>query len=343
MGWTVVNTTRAVRVSGQAAVEALQAAGCQVRHSPKNGPFPEDEVIEVLQEADAVIASMEPYNARVFAACPRLKQVSRCGVGTDAIDMAAATAAGVLVTNTPSAMTEAVADFAFGLMLGIARHIAKGDALMRDGRWDQLQGVELYRKTLGLVGLGRIGTAVARRAAGFSMRVLAYDPPVAEAVRAGRSLPGTPEITFTDLDTLLAQSDFVSLHMPATSENRGVFNAERFAQMKPTAYFINTARGSLVNEADMLEALTAGRIAGAGLDVFAKEPLPPDHPLRNAPNTVLAPHNGSNAQESVREMNRLSAQNILDLYHRQRPVSVCNPEVWEASNLRVRDHWEGGN
>jgi D-3-phosphoglycerate dehydrogenase / 2-oxoglutarate reductase len=328
MSWKVLVTARAFWVSGQKAQEALEAAGCEVARSPQAGPVPEAELIELLADCDGVVGSSDPYTANVFAACPRLKIVSRCGVGTDSVDMAAATAAGVIATNTPGAMTEAVADYTFGLMLAIARRIPEGDALIRSGGWGEYPGVLISGKTLGLVGAGQIGQGVLRRALGFGMRVLAYDPPL----QARGALEGA---TFTDLDTLLAESDFVSVHAPAMPETRNMFNAARFAQMKPSAYFINTARGALVDEEALRDALERGVIAGAATDVYQQEPLPSDHPLRNAPRCVLTPHNAFNAVEAAAEMSLLSAEAILDLMRGKRPTAVCNPAVWRGPALRV--------
>ncbi len=341
MGWRVLVTARAFWVNGQAAEALMQAAGCEVRRSAHAGPLPEAELIAELQECDGVVGSSDPYNGRVFAACPQLKIVARCGVGIDSVDMKAATEAGIVATNTPGAMSEGVADFTWALMLGVARKIPAGDAIMRSGGWDELPGVLVYGKTLGLVGLGRIGAAVARRASGFRMRVQVYDPLLQAAVAAGApeakaNLDGLEgALEFVDLETLLAQSDFVSIHAPATQETRGMFNSARFAQMKPTAYLINTARGALIHEADLLAALESGQIAGAALDVYTQEPPPADHPLRRAPNCVLAPHNAFNAVESTREMSRQSAQSVVDLLQGRTPEFVCNPDVWHSPALRV--------
>jgi phosphoglycerate dehydrogenase-like enzyme len=347
----VLVTARAFWVSGQAAEAALREAGCEVVRSSRAGPLTEEELIDALRGCDAVIASSDPYNARIFAACPDLKIVARCGVGTDSVDMAAAAEAGVVATNTPGAMSEAVADFTFGLMLCIARRLHEGDALMRRGGWDEFRGSTVCGKTLGLVGVGRIGRAVAERAAGFRMRVLAYDPavaanqppapalshPSASSTEATTSITSTPPpIELTDLETLLRESDYVSAHAPATPETTGMFNEARFAQMKRTAYFINTARGALVNEADLIAALENETIAGAALDVYAKEPLPADHPLRRAPRCLLEPHNAFNALESTQEMSRQSAVTVIDLLQGRRPENVCNPAVIDSAQLRTR-------
>ena len=327
MTWRVLVTARAFWVSGEEAEAALKAEGCEVVRSSRAGPLPEEDLIREMQGCQAVIASSDPYNARVFAGCPDLKVVVRCGVGTDSVDMNAAAAAGVIAANTPGAMSEAVADFAFGMMLCLARRLHEGDALMRSGAWNELPGSGVYDKTLGLVGVGRIGRAVAARSKGFRMRVLAHDPALAAV--------GAEGIEFTDLETLLRESDYISVHAPATPETAGMFDTAKFRRMKPTAFFINTARGALVNEPDLIAALENKTIAGAALDVYSKEPLPADHPLRSAPRCLLQPHNAFNSLESTKEMSRQSALPIIDLLHGRRPENVCNPAVWDAHNLRI--------
>lgn len=333
MGWRTLVTARAFWVSGQEAHAALERAEIDVVKSPEAGPLPENRLIELLRDCEAVIGSSDPYTTRVFDSCPRLKIVSRCGVGIDSVDLAAASDAGVIVANTPGAMTDAVGDYTFALILGIARRVAEGDALMRAGGWGEYPGVLVCGKTLGIVGLGQIGQAVAKRAAGFGMRILAFDPPQAE-----KGVPaGLPPVEFVPLERLLADSDFVSVHAPAVPETRGLFNAQRFARMKPTAYFINTARGSLVDDAALVDALENGRIAGAAIDVYQQEPCPPDHPLRRAPRSLLTPHNAFNAVEAAAAMSRLSAQAVIDLFQGRRPVAVCNPDVWDSPALRTKE------
>jgi phosphoglycerate dehydrogenase-like enzyme len=327
----VLVTARAFWDSGGEARAAMIAAGFEVMNSPAAGPIAAERLAPLLRDFDAIIGSTDEYSAALIGACPRLKVIARCGVGLDSVDISAATSAGVIVTNTPGAMTEAVADYAFALMLALARRIVEGDATMRRGGWAEFPGVLLLGKTLGLVGCGQIGQAVARRAAGFRMRIVAYDPQLAE-----RGLPaGLPAIAFVTLDELLAQSDFVSVHAPAIPQTRHMFDAKRFEQMKRTAYFINTARGALVDETALVEALTSGRIAGAATDVYEREPLPADHPLRKAPRCVLTPHNAFNAVEAAKAMSDMSAAGILELFAGRRPGTVCNSQVWSSANLRL--------
>ncbi len=334
MSWNVLVTARAFWVSGAGAKAALEAEGCTVTQSPTAGPLPVTELIPLLQDCDAVIASSDPYTTELFAVCPRLKVVSRCGVGYDSVDVAAATEAGIIVTITPGAMNEAVGDYTWALLLALARRIADGDALMKSGGWGEYPGVLVCGKTLGIIGLGGIGRAVARRSFGFDMRILAYDPVLQET---GAALPGgLPPIELTTLENLLQQSDFVSLNAPNLPQTRRMMNAERFALMKPTAYFINTARGALVDEEALIGALDKKTIAGAAIDVYTQEPLPADHPLRRAPRLLLTPHNAFNAVESASLMSKLSAENVLAAMHGKRPAGILNPEVLESANLRAQ-------
>jgi phosphoglycerate dehydrogenase-like enzyme len=326
MNWKVLITAQAFWTHGGAANDLLAAAGCEVIHSANAGPLKEPSLIPELKQCEAVIASSDTYNAEVFRECPNLKIVSRWGVGIDSVDLNAATEAGVVVANTPGAMAEAVADYTFGLLLAVARRIPEGDALMRSGGWTEIPGTLVFGKTIGLVGAGMIGRAVARRAAGFGMRILAFDP--------NGNPSGAPGIEFVGFDQLLEESDFISIHAPSLPETHRMFDAERFAQMKRTAFLINAARGALVDEIALLNALQTGEIAGAAIDVYAAEPLAPDHPLRSAPRCVLTPHNSSMAVETMERMSVLAAENVLKLLQGDRPASFCNPGVWESRRIR---------
>lgn len=323
--YKILVTARAFWENGQAAEERLRAEGMDVDHSPLAGPYDADTLAPLLQPYDAVVAATDEYTERVFSACPRLQVVSRWGVGIDSIDLHAATRAGVVVTNTPGTTTDAVADYTFALMLAIARRIPEGNAVMRGGGWGELPGVLVWGKTLGLVGFGQIGQAVARRAAGFAMRVLASDP-AQEAI----DVPGRPLAEFVPLDVLLTESDFVSLHAAVTPETRGMIGERELMLMKPTAYLVNTARGALVDERALAAVLESGRIAGAAYDVYSEEPLPSAHPLRRAARCLATPHNAFNAVETARATSRMAAENALAVLQGQRPPGLCNPDVWDV-------------
>jgi glyoxylate reductase len=245
----------------------------------------------------------------LLAACPRLRVVSSCSVGVDHIDLAAARARGVAVGHTPGVLTETTADLAFALLLAAARRVVEADRFVREGGWtaercwepDLLLGRDLHGATLGVIGLGAIGSAVARRAGGFGMRVLAWS-------RTRRELPGVEPVA---LGELLAQADFVSLHVPLGPATRGLLGARELARMKPGAILVNTARGGLVDEAALADALAEGRLAAAGLDVFEEEPLPAASRLRALPNVVLLPHIGSASIATRGRMADLAVANLL--------------------------------
>lgn len=268
----------------------------------------------------------DTIDADVLAAAPDLRVVSNVAVGYNNIDVAAATKAGVVVTNTPDVLTETTADFAWTLLMATARRLVEADRYVRDGKFLQweymlLLGGDIHGKTLGVVGFGRIGRAVARRALGFGMRVLYQD-----AMAAPPAIEAELRATRADLPTLLRESDFVSLHTPLLPETRHLLNAQTLRTMKKTAYLINAARGPVVDEAALVQALKEGWIAGAGLDVFEEEPkVHPD--LLGLDNVVLAPHIASASHATRIEMARLAVDNCLAVLEGQAPPTPVNPEV----------------
>ena len=255
---------------------------------------PRDRLLELLADADGlVVRSGTRVDGELMDAAPRLRVVGRAGVGVDNIDLDEATQRGVLVVNAPLANSVSAAEHAFGLMLSVARNIAQGDASIRSGRWDRakFRGVELEGKTLGLVGMGRIGSLVAQRALAFGMRVLAYDPYItAEQARAAGA-------ELRDLDSLLADSDFISLHLPRTPETENLLGREAFAKAKRGVRIINASRGGIIDEEALVEAIRDGQVAGAALDVYAVEPMT-GGPLTELPGVVLTPHLGASTLEA---------------------------------------------
>ncbi len=312
------------RLPVEEATELLTRAGVELREVRCSPATPAAELIGHLRGCVAVIAGMERYSGEVFAAVPELRHIARLGVGYDAVDVDAATAAGVLVSTVPGTLDAAVADLTFALILDLARRVSFHDRSVRRGEWNQVRGVDVWRKTLGLVGLGRIGRAVATRAKGFEMRLLAYEP--------------YPDLAFVQehgvelvsLEELLRQSDFVSLHLPLSAATVKFLNAERLALMKPTAYLINTARGGLVDEDALEAALREGRIAVAGLDVRAVEP-PRDNRFAQFDTVVLTPHIASNTAETRRAMALMAVDNVLRVLRGERPHGLVNPEAWERA------------
>jgi len=260
----------------------------------------EDQLLEIIGEFDGlVVRSQTKVNARVIDAAKKLKVVGRAGVGVDNVDVESATKRGIIVMNTPAGNTISTAEHAFSLMMSISRNIPQADASMKAGKWDRksFEGVELYGKSLAILGMGRIGTEIARRAIAFGMRVYAYDPYLS-ASRA-RSL----QIELVErLDEIVPLADYITMHMPLTDETKNMLNAERLAKTKKGVRIINCARGGLIDEAALYEALKSRQVAAAALDVFEIEPPPADSPLRTLPNIVLTPHLGAStaeAQENV--------------------------------------------
>jgi phosphoglycerate dehydrogenase-like enzyme len=330
MSWKILTTAKPFTFSGKNGAQMLEEGGCELVITGRSGPLSVEDLKAELPGVDAVVAGSDDFCAALLEGpeASDLKIIARWGVGYDAIDVPAATRAGIVVGFLPGFLDDVVADYTWALLLGMARRIPWGQASMLEGRWQPSWGHDVVRRTLGIVGCGRIGTAVARRARGFEMRVLAFDPfPNNAAREAG--------VKFVSLEELLEQSDFVSLNAAATPENRGIIGEAELRRMKERAYLINTARGSLLDEAAMVRALEEGWIAGAALDCFVEEPLPADHPLRSAPNVLLCPHMAPCAWGNACEMNRGVAQIILDLKAGRRPELVVNPEVFESEALRA--------
>lgn len=289
-------------------LKMLREAGFELLPSDKQAEaYQADCLIEQLAGCAAVIAGSEPYTAEVLAACPDLRVIARTGVGYDAIDTAACDRAGVAVCVTPGVNHHAAAEQAIALLMGVARGFPAADRMVREGRWGYVAQPRVIGSTIGLVGLGRIGQAVATRAVGLGLKVLAYEPnPPAEFVQQWN-------IELTSLDDLLGRSDYVSLHCPYSRDSHHLMDAERFAQMKKGAVFINTARGLLVDETALVAALRSGHLRGAGLDVFEVEPLPLESELIKLPNVLLAPHLAGADNESRNDTLTMSADTLIQL------------------------------
>jgi phosphoglycerate dehydrogenase-like enzyme len=301
----------------------LQAAGCELVLNPHGRTLAGDELTAMLAGCFASLAGGERYTEEVFAAAPELKTVARMGVGYDAVDVAAATRHGVAVAMGFGTNHEAVADMAFALMAALSNQLLAYHQDVMEQRWGRHFHPGLWRSTVGIVGLGRIGRALARRCRGFEMRMLAYDPIADQAWAEANG------IELTALERVFREADFVSVHAPQSTETDRLVDAARLKLMKPTAFLINTARGGLVDERALYEALAAGRIAGAGLDVFEVEPLPADSPLRSLSNVILTPHCAGGSISAVGLMTERCVDNILAIRDGRSPGDefLLNPEV----------------
>jgi D-3-phosphoglycerate dehydrogenase len=307
-----------------AGVEMLEQECEVVRPSGTSIPA----LREAMADVDGVLVRVAPMTRELFDAAPRLKVIGKHGVGVDNIDIPAATERGIAVCNTPEANSEGVASHAITLMLAVSRRLLECDAFVRAGRWsgkDELMGRELLGKTLSIVGTGRIGGRLAQICqAAFDMKVYAYDPYVTAEAMAAKGITKLETV-----DELMPVADFVSIHTPLTPATQGIVGARQFNLMKKTAYLINTSRGPVVDESALIDALKEGKIAGAGLDVFEKEPPAPDNPLLQMKNVILSPHMGGASEESMERMATHAAAGILAVLRGERPKYLLNKEVWK--------------
>jgi D-3-phosphoglycerate dehydrogenase / 2-oxoglutarate reductase len=306
--------------------EVLLAAGFDIVYPPAGlDLYDEQRLIDHLPGIDAMLAGMEPLTARVLERS-QLRAIARFGVGYDAIDVTAATARGIAVTISVGANQVSAAEHTLALILGVLRGFPLRDQSVRDGSWQRQPFGRLEGKTLGLLGMGRIGREVVLRAQAFGVRVLAHDP------HADTEFAHTQNVELVDLDTLLAAADILSLHLPCTASTQRIINSTTLAKLRPGAILINTARGGLVDEQALADALASGHVWGAGLDAFSIEPLPQGNPLLGLPNVLLSPHTAGLDVDSVRAMGRIAAQCLVDLHagHAPPPGCLVNPEYARA-------------
>ncbi len=302
---------------------------------PEYAPPPKKTIIEKARNADALVTLLsDKIDSEVFDAGPKIRMVAQMAVGFDNIDILEATRRGIYVSNTPEVLTDTTADFAWALLMAVARRVVEADKYVRTGKWkvgwhpSMMQGRDIYNATIGIVGAGRIGYAVAKRATGFGMKILFYDviprPEIEKDFGAEK----------VDLETLLKESDFITVHVPLMKETHHLINAEKLNLMKKTAYLINNSRGPVVDEKALNEALKEGKIAGAGLDVFEQEPTPFDNPLLKFDNVVVAPHISSASYETRSRMAEMTAGNLIDLFEGKKPPNLLNPDVMKIRPLK---------
>lgn len=310
----------------QAAL-ALLATRTNVGAFPEDGPIPKEELLRAVQDVEGLLVAGARITSEVLEHAPKLRALSNASVGHDNLDLDALTSRGIPVTSTAGSLEETTADLAFALLLAVARRVVEGDRYVREGRWDRwqfdlLHGSDVYGKTLGLYGFGHIGQAMARRGRGFSMRILYH-----ARHRVLESVEKELGTEYVDRDRLLGESDYLSLHVPLTPETHHLIGAQELQRMKRSAFLINTARGKVVDEEALAQAVSDKTIAGAGLDVFENEPHV--HPeFLTMPNVVLMPHVGSATGETRLRMAMLAAQNLLDLLEGRQPKNLLNPEIF---------------
>jgi D-3-phosphoglycerate dehydrogenase / 2-oxoglutarate reductase len=302
---------------------ALEEAVGKVVYNPLARPLTSAELLPLVRDIDAYIAGLDSIDRSVIEAAQNLAVIARYGVGVDRVDIPAATARGIAVTNTPGANSVAVAELTIALVLALARDLRRADAATRRGEWPRLSGVGLRGKTVGLVGFGSVGREVASRLRAFGCRILTSDPfvPAETAEACG--------VRLVSLEELLAAADFVSLHASLHPTTAGMVDEGFLQKMKPGAFLVNTARGELIDEAALKHALEMGRMGGAALDCFSREPLPADHPLLRLPQVIVTPHTASHTDEATNAMGRMSLEACLAVLRGDRSPYTVNPDVYE--------------
>jgi D-3-phosphoglycerate dehydrogenase len=292
----------------------LEAQVGQVTYNPTGKPLTSAEVRDLLPGVDGYIAGLDVIDSAALSGADRLKVISRYGVGVDEVDLAAAKARGIVVTNTPGANSASVAELALGMILALARHLPEAMEAMHLGKWPRITGLSLEAKTVGILGLGAIGRQLVRRLQGFDCRIVAHDPSVDGAEIAAMG------VELTGMDEVLGRSDFVSLHLPLLPETRGMVNDEFLAKVKPGGYLINTARGEIIDEDALLRALRSGRLRGVGLDAFVKEPPDPDSPLLKLPQVLATPHLGAMTDGATSNMGWMAMRDCLAVLKNEAPA-----------------------
>ncbi len=320
------------------ALDMLKAKVAKIKVWHEEAPPPKEVIIKEIRDIDGLMCLLtDPIDAEVINAGKNLKVISQVAVGYDNIDVKAATQRGIYVTNTPGVLTETTADFTWALLMAVARRVAEADKYVRKGNWKipwslmMMLGSDIHGKTIGIVGLGRIGSAIARRARGFNMRILynsrTRKPELEEELGA----------EYADFETLLKESDFVTLHVPLTDETYHMIGERELSMMKKTAYLINTSRGPIVDEAALYNALKKRWIAGAALDVFEKEPVDPDNSLLKIHNVVVAPHVASASIETRTKMAVMAAENLVSVLEERIPPNLVNKEVLKIRPLGSKE------
>ena len=286
----------------------------EVIYNTSGKPFSSEQLQALLPEMDGYIAGLDCIDRAAIISAQQLKVIARYGVGVDSVDLAAARERGIIVTNTPGANSVSVAELAVGMMLALARNLVTATQATKAGQWPRLNGVSLENKTVGILGFGSIGKNVAKRLCGFDCNILAYDPLLPEG-------PAEYGVQLLSQNEVVEQSDFLSLHCPLGEENRGMVNAGFLARMKPGAFLVNTARGELVDEEALLQALQSGRLRGAALDVFARQPPDPNNPLLTLPQVIATPHTGAHSDSATNSMGWGALINLLAVLQGNEPLN----------------------
>ncbi|MDK2801529.1 MAG: hypothetical protein PWQ70_3148 [Clostridiales bacterium] len=310
MAYKILVTPRSFGRNNAKPIEMLKEKGYEIIMNPYGRIMTQEEMIDEIKDVDGIIVGVDPLNRDVLTKAKKLKVISKYGVGTDNIDLQYAEEAGISVTRAIGANADAVADYAVALMLGVARKVVLIDRKCRKLNWSKITTIEMWNKTLGLIGLGSIGKGVAKRVSGFNMKVLAYD------LFQDKEYAKQNNIEYISLERLLKESDFISLHLPLTEDTKNLISYKEFEMMKDTAVLVNTARGGIIDEEALLWALKENKIWGAGIDVFEQEP-PENQELLKLDNIIIGSHCAASTYEAIDNMGIMSAQNLIQCLENQ--------------------------
>ena len=313
----ILITPRSFASISKSPMEMLEEKGYEIIKNETGKPLNNKEMSVLIEDVDGIIIGIDDLNAEIIKHAHNLNVISKYGVGVDNIDIKAATAQGIVVTNTPTANIDAVADLTFALMLALARRIPEADRETKAGNWKKFIGTSVWRKKLGVIGLGKIGRQVVKRARGFKMEILCYD--IIQDEEFARQFG----VRHVDLETLLKESDYITIHVPLNNATKGMIGYKELDMLNENAFLINTSRGGIIDESALCDALKNNKIKGAALDAYEKEPLE-NSPLMELENVIMTPHNGAYTKEAINNMGIQAAQNLIDVLEGREPENRIN-------------------
>jgi D-3-phosphoglycerate dehydrogenase len=313
----ILITPRSFASSSDKAIKMLTARGYEIQRNNTDRPYQKEEMLNLIRGIDGMIIGIDELSAEIIEKADKLKVISKYGTGLDNIDLPMATKKKIIVTNTPQANVDAVADLVFGLILSLARRIPEADQKTKNGKWEKIIGKSVWKKTLGVIGLGKIGKQVVKRARGFQMNILGFD------LIKDKKFASRYGIKYVSLEKLLQKSDYITIHLPLNNATRGMISYKELGKIKKEAFLINTSRGGIVDEQALYQALRNNQLKGAALDVYHNEP-PVESPLKELDNVIMTPHIGAYTEEAIENMGMQAAQNLIDVLEGRKPKNRVN-------------------
>ena len=313
----ILITPRSFASFSDKSLKMFTERGYEIKRNNTGRPYEKEEMLKLIRDIDGIIIGIDELSAEIIEGADALKVISKYGIGLDNIDINTATNKKIIVTSTPTANVDAVADLAFGLILSLARRIPEADKKTKSGKWEKIIGKSVWEKTLGVIGLGKISRQVVKRAIGFEMNILAFD------IVKDKKFVQKYGIKYVNLEKLLRKSDYITIHIPLNDATRGMISYEELEKMKKNAFLINTSRGGIVDEEALYDALRNNKLRGAALDVYNNEPLR-ESPLKELDNMIMTPHIGAYTEEAIENMSIQAAQNLIDVLEGKEPQNRVN-------------------